>query len=71
LFDTPGFVQGAQRKSPFIDPIHTSVFAPWSGEFHGTVAMKASIFTITSIKTSCFYFRVIHQGAFKDWHWAF
>ena len=28
LFDTPGFVQGAQRSSPFIDPIGTSVFAP-------------------------------------------
>ncbi|CAK9096042.1 unnamed protein product [Durusdinium trenchii] len=26
LFDTPGFVQGAQRSSPFIDPIGTSVF---------------------------------------------
>ena len=66
LFDTPGFVQGAQRKSPFIDPIHTSVFAPWSGEFHGTVAMKASIFTnLSSIKTGCFIFMLFTKELLK------
>eukprot|EP00435_Cladocopium_sp_Y103_P056845 s1529_g19.t1 len=26
LFDTPSFVQGAQRSSPFVNPIETSVF---------------------------------------------